>query len=231
MLLALVVSLLVPGFSSPARADTQKTISEVYRQGYVGRTVTRFAAPNICVRSTFRGVITFRANRRTWKRSMENDTLYLYYIDRVKLTNNTLQMQTFKPSGSTCTSTPRNYVRLKATLRSRAYRCDYNQSISVSVPWSVGVSFWPSCGNRELAGWSGTDFDGGHAFRMARTNDAVKFNGIQDSGWRPSKRSNLTWNCAGVAAFISVTGKSATDARATSRVKACPTWNGSVAGW
>jgi hypothetical protein len=31
------------------------------------------------------------------------------------------------------------------------YACSYNPSLSVSVPWAVGVSFWPSCGNRNQA--------------------------------------------------------------------------------
>jgi hypothetical protein len=31
------------------------------------------------------------------------------------------------------------------------YSCSYNPSLSVAFPWSVGVSFWPTCGDRNQA--------------------------------------------------------------------------------
>ena len=90
LLLGITVLASVPVSSRPAFADTQTTKSQIYRQGYVSTVMTRFYAPNICVRTKFSGVISFRANLRTWKRSIENDTLYLYFIDKVQLSNNTM---------------------------------------------------------------------------------------------------------------------------------------------
>ncbi|MEV5003058.1 hypothetical protein [Nocardioides sp. LML1-1-1.1] len=238
--LAVVLAALVVGATSlvalsltapPAHADTQTTKSNIYRQGYVSTVTTRFYSPNICVRTKFLGVISFRANVRTWKRSIENDTLYLYWIDQARLSNNTLTVTTFKPNGSSCTSTPKNYLRLSAKLKARGYSCKWSQSISVGVPWQASYSFWPDCGNRELAGWSAKDENGGHYFKMSKTNDVVKFTGSQETNWSPTKRSNLTWGCLGVAADLTPKTGTAVDTKTTKKIKICPTWNGTTRAW
>jgi hypothetical protein len=33
------------------------------------------------------------------------------------------------------------------------YACNFNPSLQVSIPWSLGFSFWPSCGDREQAAY------------------------------------------------------------------------------
>ena len=34
------------------------------------------------------------------------------------------------------------------------YSCDFNPSISFSAPWGIGVSFWPSCGDKRQVGYT-----------------------------------------------------------------------------
>jgi hypothetical protein len=217
--------------AAPASADTQTTKSQTYHQGYNKTTMTRFYSPNICVKTQFQGVINFRANFETWKRSIERDTLYLYFIDNVSLSNNTMTVSTFKPNGSTCTTTSKNYETLKAKLKVRSYSCDMNPSLSVSVPWSVGASFWPDCGDKELAGWSMTDDNGGHSFKMSHTNDVVRFGGSQSTNWSPTKRTGLTWNCGGAAADLTVKTGAGGDTKTSAKIKYCPTWDGTTSWW
>lgn len=214
--------------ASPAQADTQTTKSEAFHQGYNKTVTTRFYSPNMCVKTQYQGVINFRANFRTWKRTTEGDTLYLYWIDQLSLSNNTMTINTYKPNGSTCTATKMNYVTLKAKLKVRGYACSMNQSLSVGLPWSVGVSFWPECGDEELAGWSEFDANGGSYFKLSHTNDIVKFGGSEEKNWSPTKRSNLTWNCVGVASDVTPKTGTAVDTKTTSKIKVCPTWNGTV---
>ena len=225
---ALVPSLMAAG---PARADTQSPESSTIYQGYARTVTTRFYSPNICVRTSFAGVISFRRNVRTWHRSTEGDTLDLYWIDRMKLTNNTMTIHTYKPNGSTCTSTPKRYVTLRAKLKAGAYACSMHPSFSVSAPWGVGFSFWPSCGRTELAGWSEFDADGGTHFKLSHSNDRVGGYGSQEKNWSPTKRTNLTWACAGLAADVTPKTGSAVDTKTTKKIKACPVWNGSTAGF
>jgi hypothetical protein len=222
------------GTQAPAMADTQKTRTNHYAQGYSSKKMVRFFEPNMCVRAWAQGAINFDAHRVDWTRNTSGggETVYAYYIDNVKLRYNTLTIDTYKPNGSTCTSTAKDYKRIRLEFKSRAYSCSWNPSVSASFPFSVGVSGWPSCGDKNLARWTGTDTNGGHHFKMSNSSGSVTFKGRQEQGsWYQTPQSNLTWGCYGVAAKLSPQSGTAVDTKNTPRMRVCPTWSGSLAGW
>ena len=58
------------------------------------------------------------------------------------------------------------------------FACSFNPSLQFSFPWAVGVSFWPTCGNRTLAqhssSCSGKGFDG-YKCTQFNSGDKLKF--------------------------------------------------------
>ncbi len=68
----------------------------------------------------------------------------------ITLINPVLTASVTSYNGSTCGSAANlNAITLEQSWS--GYACSFNPSISFGAPWSVGVSFWPSCGNRNLA--------------------------------------------------------------------------------
>lgn len=51
-----------------------------------------------------------------------------------------------------CTG-PAKLVKVSMQQDWTGYSCSFNPSLSVSVPWGVSISAWPSCGNRNQAGF------------------------------------------------------------------------------
>ncbi|XBB68633.1 hypothetical protein ABFU82_04780 [Nocardioides sp. WV_118_6] len=217
-----------------ARADVRSEKSNNYSQGFATVGTTLMVSPNFCIRWAVRGVINYRAREIKVKRNVTQPgtTVYGYAIDRVKLSSHQVEVTTFAPRSGKCTSKRKNYASLQVQEKVRAYSCSWNPQITVGAPWSLGLGFWPSCGNKNLASW-GFDVKRAGSHHLA-TNmaDTVKFPGAQEQGnWFTSPQTRLKWSCYGASARITVSVRGASNVMETPRIKICPGWGGSRAGW
>ena len=122
--------------ASPAQADYQVRKTNDYIQGYGSRGKVMFYSPHICVRWKLQGVINYRATYIEEHRttSQPGTTVYGYAVDNVKMTYNSVIINTFRADGSTCTKERKKYSKLEITEKMRGYGCDFNPSISIGAP-------------------------------------------------------------------------------------------------
>jgi hypothetical protein len=73
----------------------------------------------------------------------------------IKLTNPTITAKVYRRSKGRCTARA-TLTKIKLGQYWTGYSCSYNPSLSVSVPWAVSFAAWPSCGNRNQAGYTTT---------------------------------------------------------------------------
>lgn len=228
--LAMTSSLAV---SSPANAAYPETKTQRFSQGFVDSGSLTYIDPSYCLRWKAQGVVSFTAKYEKYWGEAVNQWLYRYNIEKVNLGTIKITVDTFKRSGSSCTTERKNFKRITINTHARGYSCDFNPSISLGAPWAAAVSFWPSCGDKSLVDSRGTNTSASH-YQFARTDpeDWVYFKSSQGQGVKTAPATNLTWKCYGMnfeAALLSPAN--AEDNKHSPRVKACPTWNGSLAAF
>lgn len=74
-------------------------------------------------------------------------------------------------NGTTCSGSKSTSKWVMAQSWS-GYSCSFNPSISVSAPWGISLSFWPSCSNRDQASY-GTSY--GSGTKYAQNNSGFDF--------------------------------------------------------
>ncbi len=111
------------------------------------------------------------------------------------------------------------------TQRWSGYECSMNPSISVAVPFSLSVGFWPSCANRNRASYASSYSQADLArFTQYNSSAAVKFGTVSDLDAKPAAP------CYGAFVDITVTQKSGSQASSdsghTGAKKVCltPVW-------
>jgi hypothetical protein len=62
----------------------------------------------------------------------------------------------------------KNVTRMVMGQAWTGYSCSFNPSISVSAPWGISLSFWPSCQNREQASYT-TSYPTQHSFMQSNS--------------------------------------------------------------
>ena len=91
--------------------------------------------------------------------SIKYNTQVLEPSGDIAWTNQRLSPQpTFKASvhaydSGRCGGTAKLY-RISMGQHWSGYSCSFNPSISFSAPWGIGVSFWPSCGDKSQVGYT-----------------------------------------------------------------------------
>lgn len=55
------------------------------------------------------------------------------------------------------------------------FACNFNPSLSVSVPWGVSIGAWPSCGQREQATYTGPPFGRGSFYKQSNSGSPTQF--------------------------------------------------------
>lgn len=234
--MALVLSLtLEVASSSPAHAADNQRWSTPMSQGFVKTGMIRFYTPNICVHYRLDGVLNYTANITHTYDSNIDTWLYQQYINHVSFTTMSLTVDGYRPSGSSCTSTRKSWSQAILKLGARGYSCDFNPSVSVSFPWTIGVAAWPSCGNRSLGRFKSSLTGSEYHHRMVRSAsyDKIVFDkGYTFSQARPhstSVRNDIAWHCYGLDARVWLSQTNVgDDERPTRRAAACPGWTG---GW
>jgi hypothetical protein len=95
----------------------------------------------------------------------------------------------------------------KATLAQHwtGYSCSYNPSLSVSVPFGVSVSAWPSCGNRTQGTYSSTYSTTSSSYTQYNSGSPVAF------GEYDYNLSSSTPPCLGVFPSVTIYSGSSSD--------------------
>lgn len=228
-LVAVAANLLPAG---PALASGNKLWSQPMHQGFVKKGTIRFYTPNICVRYNLSGVLNYTARIKHWYDSDIDTWLYTQSLTNVSISTVSLTIDGYKPNGSKCTSTRKKWSEATLKIGSRGYSCSFNPSISVSVPWGISVSAWPSCGSKKLGLYKTTLTHAEYHHKMLRSADVIRFDkNYAFSQQMPNSeklRTNIDWRCYGLSARVGVTQTGVgDDERPTSRAAACPGWDGS----
>lgn len=145
----LVVTSVVVG-SSPASANTTRANTDSFS---FSRT---YAFPDmyVCVKYALTATITYNAVRYGPSASGYTDyRVTNVYVKDVRLT--TTQVR-YDPVYHSCTTTGVKWKRMEVSQGWAGYSCSFNPTISVSFPWSLSVSFWPGCSNRNQAFYRST---------------------------------------------------------------------------
>lgn len=94
-----------------------------------------------------------------------------YMVSNARLYNPVLSVKTYSYSSSGgCSTTAKSVSKITFTQHWGGHACSFNPSVSVSVPWGVGVSFWPSCGTKNQAR-STSSFGSGTSFTQNNYNN------------------------------------------------------------
>ncbi|WP_134740987.1 hypothetical protein [Nocardioides sp. 503] len=232
LLLALVTAVLVAVPASPASADTEK--SKYFKEGYSTSGTIRLHSPSICIKWTVNGVKDYLAVYNHRDPASTSDT-YTYLVS-MKLRYNSLRLAGFKPDGASCPNKVRKaWSQISIEAHTRGYKCSFNPSVSsfIGFPASfdLGLEIWPSCDTKAKTFLKFSSETKRRA-ALLRNDDAVlSYVGQERTFLKPNKK--IAWKCYGVNFGFQITvGNTTNSAKSrSSRVRICPNWRGSVAGW
>ena len=161
----------VLGMSTGAQAatSTEKANTDSYsRSGTIA-----FPENGECVKYTLDGKVTYTAVKGP---KDIGSSLRTYWLKNIKLRAPRLRFWTVVYDSSThsCTSRTAKFKKIGVRQLWAGYACAYNPTISVSVPWGVSLSAWPSCGNKKAANY-GSTFSSGTSGTQLRSDTIIKF--------------------------------------------------------
>jgi hypothetical protein len=138
------------GITTAAFANSSKSNTDTF-------SVTQaYAFPDnyVCIQYTQSATITYKAVRY----GPTADHMVDYRINSTKVSKIkvTYKMVSYDSVDHHCTTRGVKWKRMVAAQHWSSYSCSWNPQIQVSVPWGIGVGFWPSCGNRKQASWKST---------------------------------------------------------------------------
>lgn len=91
----------------------------------------------------------------------------------IKLTNPRLSATVYHYGKGRCGSRER-LTKISIGQHWTGYSCSYNPTLSVSYPWGISVSAWPSCGDRRQAHYS-TGYGRGSYYRQSNSGSPTRF--------------------------------------------------------
>jgi len=204
--------------ASPAGANTRKANTDSFTRS---ATVLN-ASLQTCVHYTITGQLKYVAKRYG---PTAIDHTVEWRLENVRVVVPTLSAQTYKydPGSHACTTRPQRVNAIEFSERYAGFACDWNPSISISAPWGVGASFWPSCDDKAAGIFTGSKSTRGRGFSKGWDDGRVKYSnqglGLKPKGIRPDRP-----NCYGVVAQFDITiGGSARAFRSPVRHEVCPT--------
>lgn len=158
----LAASVLVAPSSQAANNDQSQSIYKYW--------VSYSPALGTCARYSLTGTMKFRSTYTPAKTSYPTYPKS-YMVSNAKLVNPVLRVNTYAYSSSAgCTLTKKSVSSIRFAQHWGGYGCSFNPSVSVGVPWAVGVSFWPNCGTKYQAKRS-SSFGSGSTFTQNNYNN------------------------------------------------------------
>lgn len=98
-------------------------------------------------------------------------------FEKIKLTNPVVAASVTRLlSNGHCGSSAR-VSKLSLGQDWTGYSCSFNPSLSVSFPWGVSFAGWPTCGNRNQAGYM-TTYGRGSSFRQSNSGSPTRFGDV-----------------------------------------------------
>jgi hypothetical protein len=206
--------------ASPAGANTRKANTDGFsRSATVVNTTLQ-----TCVHYTITGKLKYVAKRYGPTAMLNNVD---WRLENLRVVTPTLAAQTYKydPGSHACTSRRQRVSQFEFSERYAGYACDWNPSITISAPLAVGISFWPSCGNKPAGIFEGRRNKPGTGLTKGWDSDFARYDdqhlGLTRKGGHPDKPK-----CYGVVARFDITiGGSARAFKSPIRHKICPTPN------
>ena len=211
----LFVAALLVAVATPAQAATATSLSNT---DTYSRTGTRaFVENGECVNYAIKGKITYTAHK-----GPKDQGLHTYWLSDIKIRDPKIAVQAVKYSTTThgCTSTKAKFKSLGVRQLFKGYSCSYNPTITVGIPFSVSVSFWPTCGTKKSAqyGFTFKDDDNGTDLHPGV---GVKFSG---DALRDGTKDPKTGPCYGVVVKLAIyTGSIHSEPNYSGRHKLCLT--------
>lgn len=222
----------VPAYAGAddSSGNVQRTTRHLKKTIFEGKSSARwmrFHSPNVCIRWSVQGVLQYRAGY-IYRDLVNSSPTHTYYVDNVRISVPSITVRAYRPSGSTCTTrTPINWQKITVRHTARASQCDWNPSVSASFPWSVGFSFWPSCGKKRTAYIQGS-IGRSSSYRINRTEAVLKFAAAQEKVYG-TKKTGLRWKCLGMGVTVTVTRNNTEDQK-SGRTPICFNWDGNLRG-
>lgn len=122
---------------------------------YFKKTTTSYSKrTNTCVQTTVTGYV-----RATRKEELYNSGITASILEKVRLTDLRVSLKTFSGSCSSPYPKLKTVKSLQSNTSVNYTSCVFTTSIGVGVPFSVGVSWTPSCGSRSKTYMAGTGHD------------------------------------------------------------------------
>lgn len=187
----------------------------------------RFRSPNVCMLVHFRGVLNYRAIYR-YARGVDFPDRHIYAVDRMRVTLPQVSVRSFRPTSSGCRARSDLRIawrKINVRLLARGYDCGWNPSISVSVPWGVSLSAWPSCSKSRIHSLS-QSLGRASTFTINRSQDVIKVGGEQRRTYT-SKHTDIVWRCLGLGVTVNLTVGTVSD-ELSKKVAVCPNWRGDL---
>jgi hypothetical protein len=75
--------------------------------------------------------------------------LTLYHWDNQQLNVPKLTATVHSYHDGSCTKAAKKTTKMEMGQSWSGYACSFNPSLSVGIPWALGIGFWPSCGSRD----------------------------------------------------------------------------------
>lgn len=168
-----------------------------------------------CLKVTASGNIKYRA-KHDW--GLLGGVTDAWTVDRITFSKLKVKAAMYKydPGNHACTDSRLKVKKLQATGRLRGYSCSYNPSISVSAPWGVGVSFWPSCDDKKAA-YLSEKLSNTSSVEVYDEDGRVKFpkQVVFNQGAKPGFR------CYGFRTTVRITTGKSTTVKTTPRQRIC----------
>jgi hypothetical protein len=128
----------------------------------------------------------------------------------------------YDPGSHVCTTHRRRFSEIKIYENWAGYACNWHPRISISPPFKVGVSFWPSCQKKSAGLFHASKSSPASGLVSGWDDDTVRYAnqalGLKPKGIRPDKPK-----CYGVVAkFEVLIGESWRSFKSPIRHKVCP---------
>jgi len=215
VVLGMFAAVLAP--TAPAYANTVRPNSDYYHHV----SWLTFPELNMCIKADFTGYINYNARRY----GPTTDNWIDYRIDTIQVTTPKMTMTGYAYDWVIhgCTTRTRSWSKLSVMHAYKGYGCNYNPQISVAYPFSVGVGFWPSCGNLSVGHWSSTY---GQQYTWTQYNSSAKVYFAQQRWFQNAALPTPKPACYGVMGRFHLYVPGVDDVKDTGQMSLCltPQW-------
>ncbi|WP_344848962.1 hypothetical protein [Kribbella ginsengisoli] len=210
---ALLVIVAGLGTPTPAFANTSRPNTDSFS---ISKWLV-FPELFLCLNYSVTGTLTYKAVRYG---PVDGNIDYRVASPQVVAPTLTVNGYQYDSVSHGCTRKPLAWLKLDVQHAYKGYGCSFNPSISVQVPFSIGVGFWPSCGNRKVGFWN-SSYGQAKSWKQYNSSARVKFD--QQRWYQPQHNPLPKPSCYGVMVRYHVYMRGIDDTKDTGQFAICPT--------